>query len=260
MPPKNYSTITVELGAKQRREYERMREFAMMSLPDGEELAAPIAVSVIMRLQQMTAGTCHVDWSQDDWIEYQKALIEWEDAVNEWEFSDKKSPKPKRPAGPPITIREPSPKLDALMELIEDNEDESFVVFTNFASVAEMVKDKCDHKGISCVTYTGAVTSKELRDASVADFQSKKARVFVGTIGAAGTTITLNAAHTVVFLDRHWNPSFNEQAEDRVYRIDNDDLPVQIIDIVAKNTADEEKIQKLGTKTQWLKDFLTPRG
>jgi SNF2 family DNA or RNA helicase len=257
MPKKSYTTVEVDLTPRQRREYDRMQKFHIMGIGDDEELVASLPVSVIMRQQQMTAGTCTVDWTTEEWDKYYDALMRYDEERTKWELSGKNGKAPKRPAGPHIQIDDPSPKLDALFEIIEDNEHEKFVVFTNYTSVAELVIKRCNQKKIEAVSYTGLVTDTGLRDRAVDDFQHGSARVFVGTTKAAGTTITLNAAHTLCFLDRHWNPSVNAQAEDRIYRIDNDDLPVQIIDFVARDTIDLGKLQKIDTKAQWLIDFLT---
>ena len=43
------------------------------------------------------------------------------------------------------------------------------------------------------------------------------------------------------------NPSVNRQAEDRIWRYDTQD-PVQIIDILARNTLDDDKLDKIWEK------------
>jgi SNF2 family DNA or RNA helicase len=233
MPPKSYSIIEVDLSPKQRKMYDEMLNWQVAKLGDSEdsELLAPYAISVHQRLQQMALGTVFLDWSL---VEKGKA------------------------DGPSVRIGTPSPKLDAVLELVETNQDESFVVFTQFIGMADLVEEECKKKGIPVSKITANVTNQTQRDAAVADFQSGKSRIFVGTIGAAGTSITLNRAHTAIFMDRHWNPSKNAQAEDRIYRIDNDDTPVQIIDLVARDTIDEYRLTKIGDKAIWLRQLLTP--
>lgn len=257
MPKKSYSQVEVELTPKQRKAYEQMREFHLARLgADEDELIAPIAIAVLQRLQKMALGTCDVDWSREDWDAYYDALGAYEDACVAWEEGGREGKKPKRPAGPALIVREPSPKLDALFEIIETNEEEQFVVFTNYADVADLIEARCNRKKIPVSKITGSVTSQTNRDAAVASFQSGESRIFVGTIRAAGTSITLNAAHTLIFVDRDWNPSKNAQAEDRIFRIDNDDLPIQVIDIIAKNTVDAERIEQIGRKASWLRQIL----
>jgi len=104
--------------------------------------------------------------------------------------------------------------------------------------------ERCKKAKIPASLYHGGIISQKKRDAAVADFQSRKTRTFVGTIGAAGTSITLTAARTLIFTDRHWNPSVNRQAEDRIWRYDTED-PVSIWDVCARNTIDDEKLAQI---------------
>jgi SNF2 family DNA or RNA helicase len=229
MPEKTHSTIRVEMTKRQRRDYNAMEKYQVSRLGDREEeLVVTHKIAMYMRLLQMTMGTCELDWS----------LVE----------------EGKRDS-PVVRINEPSPKIDALMELIEEHPEEQFVVFTNFRDVVGMVLDRCKKEKISTSHITGSVLSQAARDAAVADFQSGKARVFVGTVKAAGTTITLTAAHTLVFLDRNWNPSVNEQAEDRIWRIGQKNA-CQIIDIIAEDTVDEPRLKKIWQKAQAVKDVV----
>jgi SWI/SNF-related matrix-associated actin-dependent regulator 1 of chromatin subfamily A len=77
----------------------------------------------------------------------------------------------------------------------------------------------------------------------------------MGTIAAGGEGITLTAASTVVFLDRSWKPSKNRQAEDRCHRIGQKDT-VNIIDIMAKDTVDLGRRQRINMKWSWIKEIL----
>lgn len=257
MPKKSYSKIEVELTPKQRRTYNDMADFHMAQFGD-DEVIAPIRIAVLQRLQKIVIGTCSVTWSTEDWDNYYIELVKYEDDFFIWENADEKTRgrKPKRPSGPPLLVEDPSPKLDAVFELIDTNEEESFVVFSQFSDVIDLVEQRCKRKKIPMSKITGAVTSQSARDTAVVDFQAKKTRVFGGTIGAAGTTITLNAAHNLIFIDRNWNPSKNEQAEDRIFRIDNDGDPIQIWDVVSKDTIDEERLEQIALKASWLKEIL----
>ena len=118
-----------------------------------------------------------------------------------------------------------------------------------------MVAERCRKEKIKTVQYHGGITSQARRDAAVADFQQRRVPVFVGTIGAAGTSITLTAARTLVFTDRHWNPSVNLQAEDRIWRYDTQD-PVQIVDVLARGTVDDGKLDRLAEKARRVNSIV----
>ena len=243
MPPKTRTEIHVQLKPAQRRAYDQMVKWqtAQLNLHDTDELETLVIehkIATYMRLLQLTLGTCEIDWTA-----YNRFWERWQ-GVDDPDLLPKNAPQ-----GPQIRIKEPSPKIDALFEVICDNPEEQFIVFTNFADVADIVENRCLKLGIPVGKLTGRITSQKARDAAVASFQSGNTRVFVGTVKAAGTTITLTAAHTVIFLDRHWNPSVNEQAEDRAWRI-NQPLPVQIVDIIADDPVDAPRIQRI-----WFKDI-----
>lgn len=247
MPDKTHTELRVKLTPRQQRDYDAMEKYQVAALGENyEEFVVTWKIAMYMRLLQMTLGTCEVDWS------YYNAFWEkWRDRPpNELPISV--------PTGPKILIREPSPKLDVLMEQLQDHEDEQFVVFTNFKAVVEMVRIRCQTAGISTSILTGDIISQPQRDAAVADFQSGQSRVFIGTVGAAGTTITLTAAHTLVFTDRNWNPSKNSQAEDRIWRIGQKNA-CQIIDIIAEDTVDEPRLRRIWEKARNVEEIVNVR-
>jgi SNF2 family DNA or RNA helicase len=55
----------------------------------------------------------------------------------------------------------------------------------------------------------------------------------------------------MVFLDRMWNPTKNRQAEDRCHRIGQEN-PVQIIDVMARDTVDRGRQQRVADKWEQL--------
>jgi SNF2 family DNA or RNA helicase len=244
MPEKTHDQIMVEMTPRQLRDYRSMEKFQTARLGElDEQYVATAAIEMHIRLLQMTLGTCELDWTY-----YEKFWDKWGNTPPEL--------LPKSvPYGPRVKINEPSPKLDALMEDFENHEEEQFVVFTNFRDFVRMVEARCEKSGIPISTYTGAQPNQKIRDAAVVDFQSGKNRVFVGTVGAAGTSITLTAAHTLTFADRHWNPSKNEQAEDRIWRIGQKNA-CQIWDIIARGTVDEPRTDRIWQKALNVREIV----
>jgi SNF2 family DNA or RNA helicase len=220
LPDKVYSQLWVDLLPQQRRAYDDMRRdmVAWVGKHEHEPLAASIVVAQLMRLQQFACAFA--------------------------EFDEQGK----------MHLSEPSSKIDALMQLLDDNPDEQFVVFSQFASLIRMLNERLKKKGISGVTITGDVPGK-LRGGLVDKFQSGEKRCFTGTIAAGGEGITLTAASTVAFLDRSWNPAMNSQAEDRLHRIGQKDT-VNVIDIMATNTVDLGKKQRLEAKWEWIREVL----
>jgi SNF2 family DNA or RNA helicase len=211
-----------------------------------DELVAGYKISMYMRLQQMMLATV----TELDWTEYEKNFNKYGPDEQGWPKGTRKGPK--------IVLGEPSPKLDVVFEKVDEaiESGQGIVLFTHFQAMADLMEARCQKLKIPVSKVTGAALSQKVRDAAVADFQSGKAKVFVGTIGAAGTSITLTAARTLIFTDRHWNPSKNAQAEDRVWRI-GQKYPVNIWDILARDTIDEERLKKIWLKAQSVHDIVT---
>jgi SNF2 family DNA or RNA helicase len=219
LPDKYYSTIKVDLSPVQRKAYNTMRDemIAWVGEHQDEVLAAPVVIAQLTRLQQFAVA--FASFSEDG----------------------------------RLRLAEPSSKLDALEELLDDFEGQ-VVIFSRFKQLVYLVEDRLRDKSISYVTLTGD-TAQEDRASAVAKFQKGDCRVFIGTIAAGGVGITLHASSTVIFLDRDWSPALNAQAEDRLHRIGQQNA-VQVIDIIARNTVDLGKAQALDMKWSWIKAIL----
>lgn len=234
LPPKTYTDIEVELSPRQRKAYNQMRKNMLAWIGEHEDqpLTAAVVVAQLCRLQQFALASAHIEMR----------------------------PVKRRTTGQVemvrvIVLEEPSSKLAALEELIDDHPNESFVVFSQFKSMANMVARKLESKKITVGLYTGEVRDQQVRDRTVDLFQRGSVQVFVGTIAAGGESITLHRSSTVVFFDRHWTPTKNVQAEDRLHR-SGQRHPVQVIDIVAKNTVDLGRRTKIAAKWSTLKKLL----
>lgn len=103
--------------------------------------------------------------------------------------------------------------------------------------------------------YINGDVKTEDRMKSVNAFQNDDDfKVIVGTIGAMGTGLTLNAANTVIFLDEPWNRALKDQAEDRAHRIGTKGT-VNIITLITKDTIDE-RINTLVANKGAMADML----
>jgi SWI/SNF-related matrix-associated actin-dependent regulator 1 of chromatin subfamily A len=93
------------------------------------------------------------------------------------------------------------------------------IVFTSFSEELETI---ANHFGKAAVKHNGPMSSAK-KQHSVDQFQNNdKIKVFVGNIKSAGVGITLTEATVVIFNSFDWVPGNNEQAEDRAYRIGQD--------------------------------------
>ena len=98
------------------------------------------------------------------------------------------------------------------------------IVFTSFSEEQEII---ANHFGKLAVRHNGSLSNAK-KQHSVDQFQNNdKIKVFIGNIKSAGVGITLTEATVVIFNSFDWVTGNNEQAEDRAYRIgQNNDVNV----------------------------------
>lgn len=139
-------------------------------------------------------------------------------------------------------------KFNFILQWLEDNPNEQLLVFTNFSSGLNDIARAMTAKKYTVGMLTGEY-SKAQRATNVKWFQEGRVQVLLCNIEAAGTGLTLDAAGTVIFLDRHHNPTNNEQAEDRIVATQQDrNLNALIIDLVCEDTIDEKILQLVKEK------------
>ena len=137
-----------------------------------------------------------------------------------------------------------SAKLDAAVDIITDNPDEAFVVFSYFVGAAEALARRLENIGVKTFTVHQGVKNEDRTD-YINQFQAGAGRVFIGTLGTLGESVTLSRASNVVFLDRSWNPELNNQAVDRVaggFRALQVGRPITITNLVTAGTVDETQV------------------
>lgn len=235
LPAKTYDDIEVELEPKQRRAYNDMLEdmLAWVGEHEGEPCAAPAVISQLQRLQQLALG----------YLEPYEANVRNKE-TGEMETVIK------------YKIVEPSSKVTAVMDLLANNPDEQFLIYSQWKQPLHLLGERLAKAGIPHGFYTGDENDRQ-REANKSAFISGVHRVLLGSIGAGGTGVDglQTACKTVVFLDRTWSPADNEQAEDRLHRDGQKDV-VQVIDIVARDTVDLGRRQRLDLKWSWIKELL----
>ena len=135
--------------------------------------------------------------------------------------------------------RLPSSKLARLMELVRNILDtgQRALVFSQFTKHLALVKEALDDAGITYL-YLDGQTSAEDRAQRVARFQAGEKSLFLISLKAGGTGLTLTAADTVIHLDPWWNPAVEDQATDRAHRI-GQTKPVTVYRLIAKGTIEE---------------------
>ena len=125
---------------------------------------------------------------------------------------------------------------------------ESMLVFTQYTQMATLLQQHCDARGIGSLFLHGGVPVRR-REEMVAQFQAGKVPVFLLSLKAGGTGLTLTRATHVLHYDRWWNPAVEDQATDRAYRI-GQDRPVQVHRLITEGTLEDRIAALLGKKRE----------
>ena len=223
LPEKTYDRIWVDLSPVQRRVYNEMRDkmVAWVGEHESSPLVAGVVVAQLARLSQIALATPTI-----------------------------------APDGS-VLLDLPSSKLVALLELVQDHPDKKFVVFSASKKMCYLAQKWMEERGIGSFVLSGD-TPQSQRDGMVNRFRDDPdIRLFIGVIEAAAEGIDglQHATDTAVFLDRSWRTIKNMQAEDRLHRGGQENA-VQIIDIMARDTIDLGRFQKLSLKWKMIKLML----
>ena len=140
-----------------------------------------------------------------------------------------------------------------ILEALE--EANQLVIFVWHRDVAYTLRDCLEQSQVSCVMATGDM-STEARHESVKAFQAGLARVFIGTIAAAGTGVTLTAASRVIFIEEAWQPGVVVQAEDRIHRIGQEADSVFAEHLIVQGSVDEMIVNQLDSKSSIIGSIL----
>lgn len=257
LPDKVYTTIEVEMAAKQAKAYREMEEYMAARL-DDEILTAANPLVKVGRLMQFASAY--------------GVLIPHEKSINLGEIITTINPDLKLQDPNlkhdftefELELAEPSNKIDALVDLLEDLGDDPIVVFSASKKLvklanARLVKLKIVDEKEYPVMVTGDQPPDE-RQRRVDAFQAGKQRVLLCTHDAAGEGLTMTRASKLVFLNRHWSALKNAQAEDRVHRIGSEvHDSVEIIDIISRGTVEERQREALGDKLERLEEVVRDR-
>ncbi|WP_030330226.1 DEAD/DEAH box helicase [Micromonospora parva] len=170
--------------------------------------------------------------------------------------------------GSPLEGR--SGKLARLTEILEEvlAAGERALLFTQYAEFGAMLRGHLSARFGREVLFLHGGVGKAERDTLVQRFQSAEGPpLFVLSLKAGGTGLTLTAANHVVHVDRWWNPAVEDQATDRAFRI-GQRRRVQVRKFVCAGTV-EEKVAALiadkrslaervvGTGEQWITELST---
>jgi len=218
LPPKVFTTRTVELSDEQKQQYTMMKKAAIAE-HKGKLMSSATALTTLLRLHQITCGT----FKADD--------------------------------GTVTPIK--NNRITALMDCIEEIDGKAIIWATYREDIKNIVAAlKKAYGEASTVEYHGGVDAT-LRQDNIAQFQQVKGptRFFVGNAQTGGYGITLTAANTVIYYSNNYDLEKRLQSEDRAHRIGQTGS-VTYVDLVAEKTIDERIIKSLKDKVDIANEIM----
>lgn len=233
LPPLLHERRNVVMNPTQKKAYNQMRDDMIAELENGDVVVTTSALTKMTRLLQFASAYAEIHMEKVYDEEYGEVV-------------DK----------PRVKLSEPSCKINAFMEDMEDFGDNSVVVFGVSKQLINILSDKLEKAGIAHGLITGDQDAVE-RKKHMENFQAGRTKYILCTLAAGGTGITLTKGSIMVFLQRSWSMIENLQAEARAYRIGSEQHnSVLIIDYVTRDTAEEAVIQAVENKTDQLQEVL----
>lgn len=137
------------------------------------------------------------------------------------------------------------PKLEEAVRLIDEElEGEKILVFSKFRKTIDTLTGL-----LKVPTYrvTG-VEDQETRQQNIKDWQSQPGTSVLLITTAGGAGLNLQAASTLITIDRPWSGGDLEQVRGRIHRIGSKHESLLEIDIIAKETIDEYVLNLMNQK------------
>jgi SNF2 family DNA or RNA helicase len=213
LPPKIYEKYYVELTPEQKKHYTELRKNCITFLEEQSMVSVKIALTKILRLQQLVAGYL----KDDDGIMH--------------------------------TI--PHNRLTALESILDETNGRAIIwVANNTAAIDEIYNHLL--KGYNkdeVLRYYGNTSQEDRTFAKKAlkKGSGSKVRWMVGNPTVGGYGLNLTGVNTVVYYINSYDNEVRQQSEKRAHRI-GQTKTVTYIDIIARKTVDEKVIRALLNK------------
>lgn len=145
----------------------------------------------------------------------------------------------------------PSTKIRHLLRILhKETPEHKTIVFSQFTSMLDLIEPHLKHANIAYVRYDGSMRP-DAREAALNSLRNnQKTRVLLCSLKCGSLGLNLTAASRVVIVEPFWNPFVEEQAIDRVHRL-NQPVDVKVFRLTVRNTV-EEKILALQEKKRQL--------
>lgn len=218
IPEKLYDQRYLELPPYNRQRYDEMVKFCITQIEGSERVTAFVILTQLLRLSQITSGFVKDEFNRE-------------------------------------VAFEENPKINALQEILEENNgNHQIVIWSRFIHDTHAIANLCKKLNITHTFLTGE-TKPDERTRNIADFQSGKAQIIIGTAGTGGHGIDLVAGTICIYYSNSYSLEQRLQSEDRLHRAGQKNQ-VTYIDLLCKNTVDVAIYKILRNKKE-IADIVT---
>lgn len=233
LPPVLEERRDIPMTPKQQKAYDELAENLITVLESGEMLTATNTLTMALRLLQLASSYGEV---------HSEEVVDPD--TGEVVLKEK------------FLLTDPSSKIDAFLEDLDDFKGRSIVVFAVSRQLIMLLSAHLKKKGIEHGLIVGGQHPMD-RQLAIDEFQSGASKLILVTLAAGGTGITLTAADTAIYLQRSWSLIDMEQAAGRYHRIGSErHTSITRIDYVTPGSIEEAVIAALGGKSEGLEDLV----
>lgn len=237
LPPKIRQVRYAELSTSQLKTYRELEKTLIARTEDGELLIAKTNLSAQTRLIQLAAASVNIDKVDPD-------------DVTSWRW----------------TLREPSPKLDVLEEVLDElglltvgYDGPPVLIAAEHRQLIELAAARLAKLNVRHALITGAVGEID-RDRALDDLNARRIRALLFTNKAGGVGLNMSASDTLINIQRSWSLVDERQKEDRPHRPGAEiHERIRIIDIITRDTVEEKVVERINEKLARLDELTRDR-
>ena len=215
LPEKLYSKRYFEMTKKQQSYYNELRDKLLIELEEGEIVDGTLAITRLLRLQQIVCGYMVTDGEE-----------------------------------PFVMCDDKNPRLNCAVEFLEKL-NHSAIIWCRFRHDVDQLMEAL---GESACRYDGAMTDEECAQSKIAFLKGEK-QFLVGNIAKGSRGLTLNIAKTTIYYSNTFRLRDRLQSEDRNHRWGQEGAEhageghgVLYMDIIAQDTVDDKIVASLRDK------------
>lgn len=223
LPPIRHIDMLLDMPAKMKTAYRDLEELLVAEMSEEDLLIADNRLTLGLRLHQLTGG--YYPDEDGNIVEY---------------VADKDNP-----------------KLNALLDIVDEIDGQPLVVFTRFRHDVTLIKRALEKRDITVAQLTGAVQEH------VSWQRNADKQVLIANISAGGTGVTLSRARYVVYYSIGHSRTDYSQSLWRVRDANSDkNKPIVYHHLLMRNSVDEDirrGLQAKGEISDYLLSNLTNR-